>query len=339
MLTKSKLTIISLFAAILFASCEKVVEFDVGEMKPLIVINSLPNTDSMFFVNITYSRFFLDNRAFDSVTNATVTVDINGTPLSSYGHSGANYLFNYRATEGDSLTLHVSVPGHDEIIGGTRIISLPDMQPPLAEIDTLLPILQGNITFTISDPQDRENYYYIYIAEHDSGSRWNNWDNRWDTIDTVIHPYFFCLNADITDAEVNTTMGALNYFNELLFVDKRINGTNCEITLSVLMLKDTAENPIMRDYTLVVESLSREAYLYLKDVKANRDMQNYFAEPARLFSNLSSGLGIFASIGRQKYHLTFTYKAIPEEKSLIKRYKRLAPESIIRSSSAAPRSH
>ncbi|MCR5193661.1 MAG: DUF4249 domain-containing protein [Bacteroidales bacterium] len=304
-------------------SCEKVVEFDVEDIERDVVVNALPCTDSIFFANITYSRFFLDNQPFTPVDNATVTLDINGTSTSFTSRDGANYFFGYSATAGDTLTLHVDVPGHPTITGGTRVPALPDMTMPLAELDTLLPFNTAEISFTLTDPIG-ENYYYIYVLERDSGSRWNDWEKVWDTIDTVIHAYFNCINKEITDPEVNCAEGLMDYYTNLLFSDKKIEGVSDEILLSIMILKDTAEHPLLREYTLVVESLSPEAFRYTKDVLNSQGAASYFAEPAHIYSNLSSQIGIFAGIARRQYSLTFTYK----EPTIDRRGKTLKPCSV-----------
>lgn len=297
----------ALLLAMLVSACESVLEFDDSDLQPFVVVNALPSTDSLFFANVTYSRLFIDNQPFQPVSDAIVTLDVNGTTLHSTGTDGANHLFNYRPAAGDSLTLHVVVPGYEPITGSTRQVALPDMQPPVAEIDTLQPITLGNITFTLTDPAGTDNFYHIYILEHDSGSRWNAWTEAWDTIDTVIHCYFQCLNAEVTVPEVNATQGMLYYFNQLLITDSLINGQSPELTLSVMMLRDTAEHPLQRQYTLVVESLSPEAYRYRTELIQAQGAGQYLSEPMRLYSNLSSGAGIFAAIARRQYPLTFTY--------------------------------
>lgn len=306
-----KKKIILLTIVTLLASCEKVIEFDIQDSDRYVVVNALPCTDSLFFANITYSRFFLDNQPFPAVTDATVTLDVNGTLFSSTSRDGANYLFSYRANAGDTLTLHVDIPGHDAIVGGARVPALPDMQAPLAELDTLMPFNTAEITFTLNDPAGHD-YYYIYLTERDSGIQWNMFEKRWDTIDTVVNPYFNCVNDEIIDPSVNSIEGFMKYFNRLLFIDSLIDRQSYEVKLSLMMLKDTAEHPLLREYSLVVESLSPEAFRYTKEVLSSQGMGAYFAEPHRIFSNLSGGaLGIFAGIARRQYPLTFKYKATP----------------------------
>jgi len=295
-------------ACALLCSCEKVIELDDDYLEPIVVANALPCTDSLIFVNITYSRFFLDNREFQPVANATVTIDVNGTALSSTQRDGANYLFDYSVVAGDSLTLHVAIPGHDEITAGTRAVPLPNMTTPLAEIDTLMPISMGDIIFTLTDDASRSDYYYIYVLERDSGTQWNQWENHWDTVDTVRHAYFTCLNREITAPEVNVSEGMMDYYTSLMFSDSLINGQAYDLKVSLPMFRDTAEHPMLKEYTLVVEALGPEAWRYRRDVAASQGADSYFAEPRRIYSNLSSGLGIFAAIARRQYDLIFTYK-------------------------------
>ena len=91
-------------------------------------------------------------------------------------------------------------------------------------------------------------------------------EKKWDTIDTVIHPYFNCVNEEIIAPTVNSTEGFMKYFNGLLFIDSLIDRQSYEVKLSLMMLKDTAEHPLLREYSLVVESLSPEAFRYTKEV-------------------------------------------------------------------------
>ncbi len=305
--------VLKIIVLLLLASCEEVVEIDIGEGERMVVANALPCVDSSLSVNLTYSRFFLDNQPFVAVDGATLYVDINGTRYDESSREGANHFFNYVVNSGDTMTLHVETPSRESIFGGTRVPALPAMTVPIAEMDTTQPITTGDIIFTLSDPADQENNYYLYVVERDSGVKWNRWEEKWDTIDTLYHAYFNCLNLEITDPTVNSSEGLMNYFNSLLFSDKLINGKDYEVKVSLMMPKDTAEHPLQRDYTLIVESLSKEAALYIRDVNAAQSLGQYFAEPTRIYSNLHGGTGIFAGIAKRTYPLLFVYKVIEED--------------------------
>ena len=77
----SKARYIILIVCAMLCSCEKVMEFDIEESDRMVVVNALPSTDSLLFVNITYSRFFLDNQPFTAVTDATVSIEVTGTTM------------------------------------------------------------------------------------------------------------------------------------------------------------------------------------------------------------------------------------------------------------------
>jgi len=297
-------------------SCEEVLEYDFENSERHVVVNGLPCADSTLFVNLTYSRFFLDNQPFVPVEDATVTLSVDGAAPLDGSRNGANWSFNYVAHGGEVLTLHVSIPGRDAITAQTHVPALPDMTTPTAEIDTLQPIDAGDILFTLNDPADEQNYYYIYVHEHDSGTRWNRWEQKWDTIDTVVYAYFNCLDLQISDPSVNVTTGLFGYFSRLMFSDSLIDGTLHDMKISLVMPKDTAEHPLQREYTLVVESLSPEAFRYHKDLIATQSITQYFAEPSQVYSNIQGALGIFAGIAKRSYPLTFVYKEQPSEPPL-----------------------
>lgn len=299
---------------LLCTGCEKVVEFEIEDTERDVVVNGLPCTDSMLFVNLTYTRFFLDNREFLPVTNADVSVDVNGVLHTFSSREGANYLFNYYCTEGDTLTVHVNIEGRNEIVGGTRVPALPAIDSLSMILDTTMPFLNsGEVSFVLNDNAMQSNYYYIYITERDSGSRWNEWYHKFDTIDTVYNAYINCMDLSITSSSVNSSEGILGYFNTLLFTDSLINGEEHKISMSIIIPKDTAEHPLQRDYTLVIESLSREAFLYRRAILQATSMSQSFAEPAEIYTNLGRGnLGIFAAIAKRVYPVTFIYKE-PEE--------------------------
>lgn len=300
-------------AALMLTACEEVMEFDIEEGERAIVVNALPCADSTLFVNVTYSRFFLDNTAFQPVAGADVKMEINGTMTPYTSYQDGNYYFAHTLAGGDTLTVHVGIEGRDEIVGGTRMPYIPALLNFKAEIDTTQPITAGELTFLLDDDAAQRNYYLIYISERDSGTSWNHWEEKWDTIDTVRNSYFSCLDLDITAPEVNCSEGFMGYFSSILFTDSIINGEQHEMLISLMIPKDTAEHPIQRDYTLVVQSLSEEAFQYRKSVAKANSMEQYFAEPAPHYTNLRGALGIMGGIAQRVIPLVFTYKEPEEE--------------------------
>ena len=111
---------------------------------------------------------------------------------------------------------------------------------------------------------------------------------------------------------MNATEGVLNYFNGLLFTDSLIDGTACEVVMSIPMLIDTAEHPLKREYKLVLQSLSHDAYSYRRSVMATRSLSQMFSEPQQVYSNLSSKVGIFAAIARREIEIIFNGESVSD---------------------------
>ena len=60
-MVRRRYILIVLLLAVVMSSCEKVVDFDPGDVSPYVVVVSKPVSDSLVSVYVGYSRFFLDN--------------------------------------------------------------------------------------------------------------------------------------------------------------------------------------------------------------------------------------------------------------------------------------
>ena len=307
---KLRLPLVVLLAFVSLTACEKVVDID-DAIAEALVANGLPSVDSTLFVNVTYTRFFLDNTQFATPADAQVTVDVNGSPLPSDSRVGANFFFPYLVRGGDTLTLHVQLPGHEELIGGTRIPHMPAMDNFRAETDTTQPFTMGDILFTLNDEPGVHNYYYLYVIERDSGMRYDTKLEQWDTIDTVFHTWFSCLDEAFTSPAVTASEGLMGYYNSLLFSDSLFDGTQHEAKVSVFLYQDDSDSLIARSFEFVFQSLSQETFRYRQSVAQAQGMASYFAEQAQIYSNLHGGYGIFGGIATRRFKLQF--EEYPEE--------------------------
>lgn len=172
---------IILAAVVLLGACEKPVDFDPGEVKPYVVMISKPVSDSLMSVYVGYSRFFLDNRSFGTVTDATVTLsDGTGTYTGVYDPRGfllsgshyyytdgeywmedsvfyGGYTFTLRPQPGDTLRLTATVPGYDKEISATT--TMPRM-PEVEVLDLVVDTGNGNYYDEYGGYYGKDNYYY-----------------------------------------------------------------------------------------------------------------------------------------------------------------------------------
>lgn len=324
-----RLTYILALLPLLFASCEKVIDFDMEETERFVVLNSRAETDSLVSAHLTYSRFFLDNGTFENVTDATAWLDVNGTIYNGAHSSKGNYTFPYVPKPGDSLTMHVQVPGRDELTAAARM-------PLTAGISNLSYVAvhdssvyewgevyytdRMNVTFTLSDPGSEENYYRLRVLWDDT-ALCHQWTDRFqDTLFEDQYDRWYTVYT-IQDLSLvnNTDLGSL-IDNEngqydgssLLFTDANINGKNHPILLQVHPPVDHGELLVSShpNITIFVESLSRDYFLYLKTAMAQSDegLNSFFTEPTRIHSNVHGGRGIFGAVSTSKATIRTTLK-------------------------------
>ena len=97
-----------LLVTALFSSCVEPIEFDPGETSPYVVLISRPTSDSTVCVHLSRSRFFLENNVPQAISDAQVTLSLNGVATTgvfdddAYNGFGA-YTFAVLPQPGDSL--------------------------------------------------------------------------------------------------------------------------------------------------------------------------------------------------------------------------------------------
>lgn len=321
------------------AACQKVVEFDVDEIPSQLVLNGLPSDGSRMFVNFAQSRFFLDTNTGGSAGNFGMTLNVTGPSGNLTLHpdsiSRTNYFFPYIPQGGDSLNISIKVGG-DEVTAGTKIPKplqvatcntlltwmMPGGSP---STDTVLNLCI--VSFDLSDYADEENYYYISVSERDSGSRYRERLDRFDTIDTVYrNNMFMCMDNALTGSEalVSAPLVVLprgyTVYDRIICNDKLLNGTSGTHSIIIPILVDTNEvRGFKHEMTLHIESIRPERVKYLLDVANATSMTQVFAEPAGVYSNVKingeQGLGLFSGISHLKFPLNTEPWPYPENLS------------------------
>ena len=295
--------ILASLAVILFASCEKVIEFDDSVTSPQPVLNAVPSAGKQLFVNYTYSRFFLDTANAHPISDVDMVVTVNGTDYRPISENHCNYFFDYIPQEDDNLSIRVqSAAG--TATATTFIPRSPRISTPYTfERDSVFRTLVVN--FNIDDHPDYHNYYRFTISQRDSGARYIPYRDVYDTIDTSYNTIFFCFDHAITDPTAAATQALGGYlYQQLLTTDKLIDGQNHNTTLMLIMLRDTNEvGTYLHQYTLNVESVTPERYQYLQDIDNATSITQLITEPAPVYSNVDGALGIFAGNARRSFPL------------------------------------
>ena len=304
----------------LLSSCEKVVEFSAGEQSPYVVLLSNPKSDSTIDVSLRYSRFFLDNRNFANIDDATMTLIANGIEYTGTRTGDGQYNIGYTVQPGDSLTLRVEVPGKETVTSSTRIPVRPDVSNVVVEDAdyneySYSIYYNTKISFKLKDNPNERNYYRIRIF-----SRYK--DYTWDENEaTIIGEYEQANWFSCSDPVITGSTDVFNYLDnngnfegrELIFSDETFNGKEHEIVLTTdsysSWIGDEEYWPLM---TILVESMSRDWYLFKQTTAEQEDYIAFFAEPTQIHSNVKGGIGIFA--GSSQFRYQFTREPQTEEK-------------------------
>jgi hypothetical protein len=267
-------------AAIIFASCETVVDLDLPEQKPALVVNALTSPDSSFKVTVSHSISVLDNGTISRITNATVELYKDGSFVETLTHSGDGVYISpggLLPLPGHEYMLKVSAPNYDAVSSTTPIPSA--VQIVSAEIRDSVGQAFGYYTSEISlsfnDPAGRGNYYLAEMGIIDSAGYYN--------------PFFIYPTTDESSSKESIGYGII--MSDDLF-DGKSYTLDAAFDSYLLTYWDSIPNSKV---ITTLKSISKDYYLYVKTKNLHYQSQgNPFAEPVQVHTNVEGGFGIFA---------------------------------------------
>ena len=316
-----------LASALLLAGCEKQIQIDLEDLEQQVVVRAENEAGSPIAMRLSLSRpafgsFYVynDEDYFPTVTDATVTLTVNGTSTETATRDGSTYTLAHTPQPGEVLKLNISVPGRDEV---TATDTVP-LRPSITDIDTSSAIGDGyfdvmqnmNIDFTLNDDASVSNYYSIRLREVDTiiTTYCDNNGNivSQDTSMDEFYCWFECtdyllvnntdIDIDIEDPTVSSTYSG----TAMYFTDATINGQSHRIRIKPIQYswgygyydyEDYYPSDITANVTLYLEvsALTRDLYLYRQTMNSYSDdeLLGFFSEPVQVHSNISGGIGIF----------------------------------------------
>ncbi len=286
-----KKTLAILAALLMLGACTKDLEMDFDDIEPQVVAMSCVEPDSTLMLRLTYSRFFLSDRPFRTIDDATASLTVNGTVTEEVvAAAGGNYGFAYRPQPGDRLDLRVSVPGRDAVSASTTVphpASLANLRASLISHDQY--DCTYSVRFTLDDPADEDNFYIIRVINH------RHYSDEYGNHDRDAYCRFSCNDYLLTEGiDLGSLLDGDNpgeyYGGEFFFTDGNINGLSHEVELLC-----STENEAPELY-LVITSCSRDRYLYEFSTRSHDD--DIFGEPMQVHCNIDGGIGIFAARSR-----------------------------------------
>jgi hypothetical protein len=301
-----------------FLEQDSLVTVNIASSKPIPGIA----TEFKWIDNATV-KLFVDGEEKETLT----VIDVKRTP---YGYSSVNgdttFFYNEseptkkyktaqtKAEVGKTYKLEVTHPDFETVYGETTIPT----PIPILSFDTATVItnqewggyenFQAKIKF--KDPLGEKNYYRLVYSKfagvsQSYGSSPNDGDSMIyltnELRGTYINSSDKLLNPSEEDANDFLFGSAGNYYN--LFTDELIDGKEYELSFTVDLMnnyyggsfKQTKKKGEFMRLTITLQSITREAYLYMKSVHANKYYESdFFSEPVQVFTNIENGIGIFA---------------------------------------------
>lgn len=299
-----KIGILFLVFAALFSSCEKVLDIENDLSKAQLVLNAVPTVDKQAFVYFAHTRFFLDTSNNQPVDNVSMTLTVNGVPYSTPDSVvNCRYYFPYVYAEGDSLVIDVNADGR-QVHAQTYLPYLPTITNlHMVNNDLGATFRYYEAEFDFQDHAGMDEYYNLALTVRDSGIRYNDWQQKYDTVDTVHVSYFMLrTNPEITGSASNSIPMLGYLYTRNLFRDNEIDGQNYHVSMRILHLIDTNEvQPFKHEYTVSLESVTPARYRYIIDVSQQNSSGGFFSEQGQVRGNVDGALGIFAGSARCKF--------------------------------------
>jgi len=307
-------------------SCENVIEFNGEITSPLLVVNSFCTPDSVIKVNVSKSKFFLEEEYnFDMINNADVNVWVNGVfkeKLVSIGNG--YYTGTYKPEIGDNIKITASTSDFSEVSGSVDMLQ----QANVLSLDTTMKVLE---TYPIY------NYYYddygreptqdtIGISQNvqlnfdlqieDDGNTINYY--RLDVklrsylADSSYNDFPFYLYSDdlvFQQADAGSIIGADSYSTYTEFSDELFDGKKYTLKFYSNLYRTEYfypdsipgkfdpgyADPVKSVLIINLQSISKSYYMYIKTLVANSSVSEFFSEPVQIFSNVDGGIGVIGS--------------------------------------------
>jgi len=301
-------------------SCETVVDVEIPQEDPRLVVNAILETDSLVRVHLSHSRSTLSSQPIENVGGAEILLFQNGQQVASLEEERTNgnwdgwYRGDYAPQAGNTYTLRASRTGYETVEADTEI----DMPVGISKLnfDTLVleqvfyvndsPVVNRfvelkTLSLSLSDPSEEDNYYEIAVFQDAVNYRWNYNENGEifpvDTLNIRYPAYLSTEDPAVVSGDFFSGDGEY-YGQTLRFSDETFNGRDYTIDFDFQGSSGYTELQ-QRKYIVTLRSLNREQYLYLKSLELQGDSEgNPFAEPVPVYNNILGGYGIFTGFSQ-----------------------------------------
>jgi hypothetical protein len=274
-------------------SCKKVIDIELPESTPKIVVNSFFTDNSRIKVHLSKSIGILES-TFPECTDALVMVRENDIIIDTMYMESGYYYSHFLAEKNNNYALEIITPDLDTVFCEDIIPEKTILQSYVCT-DSVLIDEDGMIINELKlDFQDLPgpSFYEVELEAKD-----------------VIHNYKMGLWFKKNSDPVITSTGLLDYNpGTLIFTDKMFDGKQCSVKIYFA-------TQAYLDYYLkiIFRSVSKSYYKYKERQFAylfslENDIFSGMSEPINLYSNITGGYGIFAGYSSDEKEIIISGK-------------------------------
>ena len=262
----------------LLMSCQTVVEIELPEHEPKLVVNAVFTPDSLFSVDVSASRSAFSEEAYPPIENATVSLYQGKEHVLDLQHKGNGlYQANQKPEALQHYELKVSAPGYPTASAATYIPAAP----LISQLRTRLGPTRNDwggagviASFTLMDAPEQENFYYLQIFTPETSHSGIAYNRNVSLISSAPIEYEFAMET------------------RLFFSDKLFNGQALHLSLHL------DNNPEQTTYVQVVH-ITKEYYQYVRTLDKQSYRDNINLVPISVNNNILNGFGLLGA-----YHAT-----------------------------------
>jgi hypothetical protein len=260
--------------------CEQIIPIELPEHTPVLVVNATFTPDSVWKAQVTSSQSIQVLDPPMAVNNATVLILENGVVVDTLTYTIGHYtsLAGRKPVADRVYTVRATAPGFAETIGTDRApIAVAPFDITWEDSTSGNPNegWYGDLSFTVDDPAGADNYYALSVLRIDSYIEFP------DTY-VYISPVYVQLQDPIMEYDIHT--------NAVLFQDETFDGNRRVLTVQLSQYERESGQLFF-----ALSTVSESYFKYMQTLSSYSETAfNPFAEPVRVHSNMTPGMGIFA---------------------------------------------
>lgn len=296
----------------MFSACEKEVVFKQQAIEPMVVMECLASMNDTMQVQLSQSRFFLDNTdTFPLINDATLSLYVNDDFVETLSSiSDGKYQSNYLPQVGDKMRLEAEVSGYPTVFAEntmTKPIDAFSIDTTTTFVGSDSVYIPGYYTGYFDDPDSvleigwfvtKELAYTVTLEFKDDAT---TDDYYYLSLDRKLFNYddgMYIDGIDVYSGNVNDY--TQSSYDTRFFSDEYANGKTIRIRINLTMRNASGHPGILH---ISLSTISKAYYEYMKtsDLYSEMDGLGFlFVEPVQVYSNVQNGIGLFGSYSEIK---------------------------------------